>query len=68
MAEINRENKDLLDDCRSLRDYSWLIDLIRTCQAECNDVEKAVDMAVAEPDDNSVLKDLILVNKAESRV
>lgn len=68
MAEINRENKDLLDDCRPLRDYSWLIDLIRTCQAECKDVEKAVDMAVAEPDDNSVLKDLILVNKAESRV
>lgn len=58
-------NKALLDACQPLRDYAWLVDRIRYYQKIYNDIEKAVEMAVAELPDNSVIKPFILANKAE---
>ncbi len=66
MLNINYgRNKALLDACRPLRDYAWLVDRIRYYQKIYNDIEKAVDMAVAELPEESVIKPYIMANRAE---
>ncbi len=54
MMNINYDkNKALLDACKPLRDYAWLVDRIRYYQKIYNDIEKAYDhLGPIAPDTN----------------
>jgi len=66
MLNINfGKNKKLLDACKPLYEYSWLIDRIRIHQKNGNDLNTAVDKAVTEMPNNFIIKPLIIANRAE---
>ena len=59
------KNKKLLDACKPLYEYSWLIDRIRIHQKNGNNLNTAVDKAVTEMPNNFIIKPLIIANRAE---
>lgn len=64
MININYgHNKDLLNACKPLNEYSWFVDKIRT--GETNIFEESVDMALAEMPDDFLIKPFLIANKAE---
>ena len=66
MLNINYgRNMDLLNACEPLRDYSWLIDRIRYYSDLSENIETAVDMAISELAEDSVLKPFLMKHKAE---
>ena len=66
MLNINYgHNMDLLNACQPLHDYAYLIARIRFYQESGLDIEEAVDKAVDDLQDDSVIKAFILSNKAE---
>ena len=60
-------NKDLLDRCQPLKDYSWLIDRMNMNLKEMQEPEDAVDAALEEMPENFVIRKFLIVNKAEVR-
>ena len=66
MININYgRNTGLLQSCQVLHEYSWFIDRIRSNQEKTEDLEEAVEMAINEMPDKSLIKPFILANKAE---
>ena len=66
MLNINYgRNEALLNACAPLRDYSFLIYRIRFHQNNGMEIGDAVDLAVDELSDDSVIKPFIMKNRAE---
>ena len=69
MININAgHNADLLQKCRPLNDYSEFIALVRKYVKEMNNLEKAIERAINELPEDSVLKPFLLANKAEVKL
>ncbi len=57
MININfGHNKALLDACKPLKEYAWFVDKVRSNQQKTGDLEKAVDEALEELPDDSLVK------------
>ena len=66
MININfGHNKALLDACKPLKEYAWFVDKVRSNQQSMGTLEKAVDEALEELPDNSLIKPFLVANKAE---
>ncbi|MBQ8941238.1 MAG: hypothetical protein IJ062_05320 [Firmicutes bacterium] len=66
MININYgHNKELLEACKPLNEYSWLVNKIREYQKTMNSLEDAVDAAIEEMADDFEIKSFLLENKAE---
>ena len=66
MININfGHNKALLESCRPLKEYAWFVDSVRKNQQVTDTLETAIDMALAELSDDSLIKPFLLANQAE---
>ena len=66
MLNINfGKNNEILEACKPLYEYSWLIDRIRIHQKNGYNLENAVDKAVEEMPDDFIIKPFIIANRAE---
>lgn len=58
-------NRELLEACKPLSEYSWFINEIRKNQKEGNSLEKSVESAINSMPDSYVIKPIILKNRSE---
>ena len=66
MININfGHNKALLDACKPLKEYAWFVDKVRSYQQTMETLEEAVDAALEELPDDSLIKPVLVANKAE---
>lgn len=66
MLNINYgKNKKLMEACKPLNEYAWLVEKIRKYQKKFNNLEEAVDKAINEMPDDFIIKKFLLSNKAE---
>ncbi|MBR1437712.1 MAG: hypothetical protein IJ587_04170 [Synergistaceae bacterium] len=66
MLNINYgKNKNLMEACKPLYEYAWLVDRIRYYQKTTKNLETSIDMAINEMPDDFVIKKFLLSNKAE---
>ena len=66
MLNINYgKNKNLMEACKPLNEYAWLVETIRKYQKNFNNLDKAVDTAINEMPDYFITKKFLLSNKAE---
>lgn len=66
MLNINYgNNKALMEACKPLMEYSWLVENIRQNNKKLKNIEKAVDKTLDEMPDDFVIKKFLLMNKAE---
>ena len=54
-----------MEACKPLNEYAWLVDKIRRCQKNKQNLESAVDLALAEMPDDFIIKKFLLSNRAE---
>ena len=65
MLNINHgKNKTLMDSCRPLMEYSWIINEIRL-KAKLTDIKSAVDAVIDNLPDDFVLKPFLIKHKVE---
>ena len=65
MININHEqNKDLLDACEPLKEYSWLMQEIRS-NRKIMEIEDAVDKALADMPKEFVIRSFLEAHKME---
>lgn len=65
MININYgKNRDILDACKPLKEYSWLIAEIRKYSPE-HEIEKAVDMAINNMPNGYEIKPFLEAHRAE---
>ena len=60
------EYNDLLEKCRSLKEYSWLIEEIRK-NCRTMEIEQAVDKAIADMPGDYMLKEFLQIHRKEVR-
>ena len=66
MLNVNYgHNRELLASCPPLREYSFFIDAVRANNASCHDLEVAVDRAIEQLPQDSIIKTYLLTNQAE---
>ena len=66
MININYgKNKELMNACKPLKEYAWLVEKIRQHQKETNDLEKAIDLTIDEMPRDFVIRDFIIGHRAE---
>ena len=66
MLNINYgKNQKLMDSCKPLKEYAWLIDKVRSNQKEMVNLDAAVDAAINEMPEDYVIKMLLVANRAE---
>ena len=66
MLNINYgKNKALMEACKPLMEYSWLVENIRQNNKVLGNIEKAVDKTLDEMPDDFVIQKFLLMNKAE---
>jgi len=66
MININYgHNKELLESCKPLGEYSWFVDRVRTSRNETDTLEEAVSAAIDELPDDALIKPFLMANKAE---
>ena len=66
MININYgHNKELLESCKPLNEYSWFVDRVRANQKETDTLEEAVSAAIDGLPDDALIKPFLLANKAE---
>ena len=66
MININYgRNRELMENCKPLRDYSILVDKIKRYTKEIKNIEKAVDRAISECIAEDVLTDFLRKHRAE---
>ena len=58
-------NKELLDACKPLADYSWFVGRVRFNETKTETIEEAIDLTLKEMSDDSILKPFLLENQAE---
>ena len=65
LININQgHNEKLLEKCRPLYEYSWLVDKIRAYYEQM-EIDAAVDRAVEEIPEDFLLRDFLVANRAE---
>ena len=66
MLNINYgHNKELMEACRALNDYSLFVDKVRTFQKVKDNLSAAIDAALDDLPDDSLIKPYLILNKAE---
>ena len=66
MININfGHNKELLEICKPLKEYSWFVYKIRSYQQTTETIDEAVDAALDEMPDDWLIKPFLMDNKAE---
>ena len=66
MLNINSgRNRDLMESCQPLREYADLIENIRSAQKIVKNIDAAIDYALDSMPDDSLIKPLIIANRAE---
>ena len=66
MLNINfGKNERLLNACRPLYEYAWIVDAVRSHQHEKMELDTAIDTAVNEMPDDFVIREFIIANRAE---
>ena len=66
MLNINYgKNQELMDACKPLKEYAWLVDSVRKHQAENMELNPAVDATLTEMPDDYVIKEFLVANQAE---
>ena len=66
MLNINYgHNKDLLDACKPLHEYSWFVDRIRSEKPNRDTLGDAVDIAIKDMPDDFMIKPFLLKNQEE---
>lgn len=66
MININYgKNKELMEACRPLADYAWFVAEIRRYNNKTMSIEAAVDKALDNMSEDSMLKKFLIANKAE---
>ena len=66
MININYgHNKDLLEACKPLEEYSWFVDRVRYHKKTANNLEESIDKALNDLSDDSLIKPFLISNKAE---
>ena len=58
-------NKELMEACKPLKEYSWFVDKIRKEKKRANNLEEAIDIAISELPEDSLIKPFLIANKAE---
>ncbi len=58
-------NKELLDACSPLKEYSFFVERTRFHLKSTNSLEVALDIALNDLPDDAVIKPFLLVNRAE---
>ncbi len=65
MININYgKNEKLMEVCRTLREYAWIVDKIRRKRKE-TDLDKAIEDTIRELDDDALLKPFLMGHLAE---
>lgn len=68
MININYgHNRELLERCRPLKEYSWFVNEVRVNRMSMDDLENAVDAALDKMPEDFVIKPFLMANKAEVR-
>jgi hypothetical protein len=66
MLNVNYgKNKLLMDKCKPLMEYAWLVDSVRKKQDEKMDLESAVDSAIDEMPESYEIYSFLVGNRAE---
>lgn len=66
MLNINHgKNKKLMEACKPLSEYAWLVDAVRRYQDEKMNLDAAVDASLDEMPDSFVIKSFLIGNRAE---
>lgn len=66
MININYgQNHKVMNACKPLAEYAWLIDQIRKNQEGMDNIEAAVDKAIDDMPDDYVIRSFLLGNRAE---
>ena len=66
MVNINYgHNRELLEACKPLKEYSWFIQRIREVQNQKKSLEDSIDVAINEMPDDFVIKPFIILHRAE---
>ncbi len=66
MLNINYgHNKELLEACKPLKEYSWFVDKVRSNAKMVENLEEALDATLSELPDDSLIKPFLLANRAE---
>lgn len=66
MININYgHNRALMDACKPLKEYAWFVGKIRENREIFETLEEAVDAALNELADDSIIKPFLIDNKAE---
>lgn len=58
------KNEKLMEACRTLREYAWIVDKIRRKRKE-TDLDKAIEDTIRELDDDALLKPFLMGHLAE---
>lgn len=58
-------NARLMNTCKPLEEYSWLVDAVRRHQKRTMNLEEAVEAAIEEMPDNFLIKKFLIANKVE---
>ncbi len=66
MININYgHNQEILKACRPLEEYAWFVDKVRKNQEITETLEEAIDIAIDELVDDSIIKPFLISNRAE---
>ncbi len=60
-------NKELLDRCKPLKEYSWFTTTVMKKQKDGVELERAIEETLEEMPDDFVIKKFLIANKAEVR-
>ena len=59
------KNRKLMEACKPLAEYAWLVDAVRRHQKEIRDFESAVDRAIDEMPEDFIIRKFLAANRAE---
>lgn len=66
MLNINYgKNKELMEACKPLKEYAWLVETVRQRQNETKNLEAAIDSAIDEMPKDFVIRNYIIGHRAE---
>ena len=69
MLNINNgRNKELLERCRPLYEYSWLVDRIRENKKATESIEEAADAALDEMPEDFLIRKFLIENRGAVRM
>ena len=63
--QTTQANQKLMEACKPLEEYAWLVDSVRKNQKDKMDLELAVDMTIDKMQDSFMIKQFLVGNRAE---